>query len=240
MKKQYIKLSIFKKAFISDIRVVRVAFPLLIILLVSIAFVIVTSGFKTVTDRYKQGLDSRDSVVKKIVMTNPSELEEIKKLKQLYLIIDKSKPQYYDLGASFNAFSYTFTIFLIFFSISTGLLGFLIAKKGWDNINNYYLKSSFLLSIFLSSLFGLLPNVFNNKDNTKNNFTKFYHFSGLQMDIYGLVLDNKGYIKSGKADTLNYFVNQINLDIKENQDLYFDIQIDKVSNKYTTEVLKGF
>ena len=135
------------------------------------------------------------------------------------------------MAQRFNSYGYSFTIFFAIISIISDILGFLLIKKGWDNTESFYLKASLLIAFFCSTLFGILPNVFSTKENNKNNLTKYNYLGGLQLDIYDLVTDYRGFIKRNtiaSLDSLNLTISSITECIKENQDIYFDTYNDKV------------
>ncbi|MES2554811.1 MAG: hypothetical protein V4604_01605 [Bacteroidota bacterium] len=171
---------------------------------------------------------TRDSIIKKAIDNTPSTIPQIRKLKDQYEITSSIKKTYLYMAQKYNAYEFAFTVVFTFCSIVSAMLAFLILKKGWDHTTDFYLKSSFVIFFFSTSLFGILPSVFNNTENTKNNLAKYNYYSGLQIDIYNLVEDNQHYIKDDSLHLLDRSISNLNVNIKENQDLYFGTSIDKV------------
>ncbi|MFP5039949.1 hypothetical protein [Parasediminibacterium sp. JCM 36343] len=225
------KLSVFKKAFNKDINIIRVLFVALFVGSIGLSFWISKNKYAETAEVVKVAFKLRDSVIEKAILADTSKSQPITKLREQYFAIAEIKKPYFFMAQRFTSYGYTFTIFFALSSILSGILGFLLIKKGWDSTESFYLKASFLIIFFCSTLFGILPNVFNTKENTKNNLTKYNYFSGLQLDIYDLVKDNHGFIKRntpGSLDSLNLTISSITKSIKENQDLYFDTYIDKI------------
>ncbi|MGG8497771.1 hypothetical protein ACQY1Q_15275 [Tenacibaculum sp. TC6] len=230
-----IKLSVFKKALNQDIKIIRVLFGLLSVLIISFMFSLTINKYTKTANVISLSFSKKDSIIKRAIYNADFKIKEVSQLKEQFGIIEEIKKSYLFIAHRYSSYNYSFSIFFTVFSIVTGILGFIIVKIGWDNTNNYYLKSAFLISFFCSTLFGLLPNVFGTKENIKNNLTKYNFYSGLQLDIYNLVSDNSGYIKRStkqSIDSLNTEITLITKKIKENQDLYFDIHIDKVPTDF--------
>jgi hypothetical protein len=64
------------------------------------------------------------------------------------------------------------TMMLIVCSIGLGICTFIIAKKGWDNQQNHYLKISFVICFFFSTLFGLFVTSLKLDENFRANISK--------------------------------------------------------------------
>lgn len=222
------KLSIFKRAFRQDISIIRVSFVALLLLSVFCLFEFGEIAFGGSAKNIDNYFNQRDAIIDNAVLGDTSKLSQVIKLKEQYAITKEIKKAYFYMAKSFNSFGFSFTMVFVIASITSAVLGFLVFKKGWDNTENFYLKSSFLVCFFSASLFGVLPKVFYNKENTKNNLDKYNYYSGLQMDIYGLVKDNKRYIVDGNLKALDTCISTINDNIKANQDLYFDTDISNV------------
>lgn len=209
----------------------KVAFVLFLFGVISFTFFKTEGQFKLAANVISETYKNRDALIEKAINAEKGTTKEILQLKEQYVIITEIKKSYLFIARSYSSYNYSFTIFFILFSIASGVLGFLLLKKGWDNTTSYYLKASFLLVFFCSTLFGVLPKVFDNKENIKNNLIKYNYYSGLQLDVYELIKDNNGYIKDGSQESLsklNKKISEITKGIKDNQDLYFDIHIDKV------------
>lgn len=225
------KLSIFRKAFNADVNFIRVLFVVVTVGLIGLAFRESKNKYTKTAEVIKSAFYERDCIIERSIMSDTTRSVPVTKLREQYFAIAAIKKSYLFIAQRFNSYGYAFTIFFAVASILSGILGFLLIKKGWDATENFYLKASFLIVFFCSTLFGILPNVFGTKENAKNNLNKYNYFSGLQLDIYDLIKDNKGFIKRNTAaslDSLNLTISSITKSMKENQDLYFDTFIDKV------------
>lgn len=229
--KNKIRLSIFKKAFMRDVKIIKVSFVIIIFVVIGCAFNFTLHTYKGITENFKINLSKKDSIIGKVINDFSPKTSVSQQLKEQFEIIKEMKKSHIAIASYYSEYNFTFSIFFTIFTVISGVLGFLLLKKGWDNTNNYYLKSSFLIAFFCTSLFGILPNVFVNKENIKNNLHKYNVFNNIQLDIYSLVKDNEGLIRQKtpqSLDTLNSKILSITKRIKINQDLYFDINIDKV------------
>lgn len=235
MEKTKIKLSIFKRAFRKDIRIIRSAFVILLLVMVASLFSLTVSKYGESADYLESIYRHRDSIVSEAVFKVQPDRIELQTLHEQFNLIEELKESYLFIAHRYSTYNYSFSIFFAIFSVISGLLAFLLVKKGWDNTKNFYLKASFLVAFFCSSLFGILPQVFATKSNIKNNINKYNYYCGLQLDIFDLVKDNKGYLKSTSKDSLELFrkeILKISEGIKENQTLYFDIDLDKIPSEY--------
>lgn len=225
-----------KKAFSGDMKWARVPYVLIILTIVYLMF------SKGIVPFYEDAArDVRDALIEKDVVVEEGiknmlfEGPEAYQIKEQYKITKELKDAYMMIAFHYSVYNYGFSIFFTIFSVITGILGFLIAKKGWDNSQNFYLRSSFLLSFFFSSLFGILPGVMNNEENIKTNLGMFHKLSGLQLDLYTLAKDNKGYCKANTKESmiaLNKEILMITAMIKEYENLYFDIKLEAVSQDF--------
>jgi len=226
-----IKLSIFKKALKKDLNLIKIMFVFIMFSMIIISFYGTNNFFKNQSEQLKSSFKIKDSFLEKTLYSIKSETKESIQLKEQFEIISNIKEPYLVTAEKYSSFNYTFSIFFTIFSILSGILGFIILQNGWSNLKNFYLKASFLISFFCSTLFGVLPNVLGNEENIKNNLSKYNFYNGLQLDIYSLISDNKGYLKRNtpnSIDSLNREILSITKNIKENQDLYFNVYIDQV------------
>ncbi|MEP2936265.1 MAG: hypothetical protein ABJM06_12340 [Gilvibacter sp.] len=226
------RFEVLKRALASDIKWIRVGFVVLLFAFVGIAFFGVTIPFYDSSARDVKGaLVERDSIVKDAIINMPFTGKEAEQIIDQYHISRKTKDSYMMFAFHYTVYNYAFSIFFTIFSVITGILGFLLVKKGWDNTRNYYLRAAFLVSFFFSTLFGLFPRVMNNEENVKNNLSQYHLYNGYQMDLYNLAKDNKGYFErntKGSLDSLNREIIAVSKSIKDNGTLYFDIKIDQV------------
>ena len=194
------KLSIFRKAFNYDINIIRVLFVVLTVCFIGLAFWVSKNKYIETAEIVKKSFYERDIILQRSIILDTSKTAPTQKLREQYFVIAEIKKSYLFMAQRFNSYGYAFTIFFAISSILSGILGFLLIKKGWDATDSFYLKSSFLIIFFCTTLFGILPSVFNTKENAKNNLNKYNYFSGLQIDIYDLIKDNKGYIKRNTVE----------------------------------------
>ena len=217
--------------YIMNSNTLKVIFSFFLLVIPIMIFLMTINFFKGQSNEMEKIFKEKDSIVENSVYSFKSNIKEIKQLKEQFEIVNKIKKPYFTTAKKYSSYHYTFSILFTLFSILTGILSFLILLKGWENVNSFYLKSAFLVSFFWVSLFGILPNVLGNNQNIKNNLGKYNFYNGLHLDIYSLINDNKGYIKRDtkySLDSLNLEILSITKNIKENQDLYFDVFIDKV------------
>ncbi|CAL2080854.1 hypothetical protein [Tenacibaculum sp. 190524A05c] len=226
-----IDLTFLKQLFPKNGNFLKSIFIIALILLGSISFYKTTSFFTVQADEMNGYFQDKDSIIEKTVFAYQSDKKEIKQLKEQFEILSLLKKPHLVTAKKYASFNYSFSIFLTLFLTITAILGFIIVKIGWDNVTSFYLKTAFLISFFFSSIFGILPKVLGNQDNIKNNLTKYNFYNGLQLDVYSLINDNKGYLERNTTqslDSLNLEILAITQNIKENQDLYFDVYIDRV------------
>lgn len=225
----------FIALFKGEMKWFRIPYVVLCLLIVSLLFFKGTLPYYEASARDVKGaMIEKDSIIEKAIYAMPFEGPEAIQLKEQYEIAREIKDSHMMIAFHYTVYNYGFTIFFTVFSVITGILGFLLVKKGWDNTQNFYLRASFLLSFFFSSLFGIFPRVMSNEDNVKNNLSKYHLYTGIQMDLYTLAKDNKGYFErntKASMDSLNREIIAITKSIKDNEDLYFDIKIDEVPSE---------
>lgn len=225
------KLSVFKRAFKRSVNILQVGYVVIATILITVAFIITIHVYDQSAETVTAIFEKRDITIQEALNTATSNRIEVEQLKEQFKMIADIKESYLYIFKTYSSYNYAFTAFFTFFSVLSGILGFLVLKKGWDNAKDYFLRATFLGIFFCSTIFGILPNVFATKDNIKNNLAKYNYYSGLQLDIYDLVNDNQGYMKRntpGSIDTLNMKISDITKGIKNNQSLHFDIHIDRV------------
>ncbi len=77
----------------------------------------------------------------------------------------------------------------IAYSIGLGICTFIIAKKCWDHQENSYLKISFVICFFFSTLFGLFVSTLKLDENFRANIGKYNELSRIQLDIHDHLLN---------------------------------------------------
>ena len=150
------RFSIFKRALERDIEWVRVGFVVILFALVGTAFFGVTVPFYNDSARDVKGaLLEKDSIIEKAIYKMPFTGKEAEQIKEQYEISREIKDSYMMIAFHYTVYNYAFSIFFTVFSVITGLLGFLLVKKGWDNTKNFYLRAAFLVSFFLSHSYNI-------------------------------------------------------------------------------------
>lgn len=81
------------------------------------------------------------------------------------------------------------SMMLIISSIGLGLCTFLLAKKGWDNEQNDYVKITFVVSFFFSSMFGLFVSTLKMEENFQVNLDKYNAITKIQLDIHSYLVE---------------------------------------------------
>lgn len=237
------RFEIFKRALQRDMKFIKVGYVVLLLLVISFMFFFVTIPTYTADVKdVRNSLVEKDSIVQLAVNNMIYEGPQAVQIKEQFQITKEVKESYMMVAFWYTVYNYSFSIFLTIFSVITGLLGFLLAKKGWDNTDNYYLKASFMVSFFCASLFGIMPRVMGTEDNIKNNLSQYHLYSEIQMDLYTLAKDNKGYFKKNDSTAiknLNKEILAITERIKTNENLYFDIHIDQVPTEITPDLENG-
>jgi hypothetical protein len=185
-----------------------------------------------VANATKHNFFLRDSIVKNGFINIPDSSLQIVELKSRFNQIDILKQSY--LTFSVNAYSvwYASTHLFVLTSILFAIAGFLIAKQGWDNIKNFYLKASFLMLFFFTTYFGLIPTVFNNKEVGQENTNKYFNLESVQIDITELLKNNKSMLINNKLPNIDSAIHQIDSRIKAINNINFDIYSDKVPKSY--------
>ena len=80
------------------------------------------------------------------------------------------------------------------------------------------------------------------EENIKNNLSQYHLYSEIQLDLYTLAKDNKGYFKRNDSTSLrklNLEIMDITKRIKENETMYFDTYIDKVPSNISPDLEGG-
>lgn len=103
-------------------------------------------------------------------------------LKRQYLICSKIKTYYENISIAYYKYYFAFSLCSIVFTTLVTVGIFLISNKGWKN-SDLVLKTFFLTTIVLSSIFYFLSNVMNNKENLNNSTDKIIKLEKIQLDI---------------------------------------------------------
>lgn len=211
----------------NEINLLKVLYVLVVLSSIAIVFTIALKTVNSSTKQIQSDFAERDQIIRKAIYGKKSAFVQIKKLQEQYAITETIKKSYFYIARKFNSYDFAFNIVFTFCSIISAMLAFLVVKKGWDNLKDFYLKSAFLIFFFSTSMFGVLPSVLNNKENAKNNLDKYNYYNGLQMDIYNLVKNNNHFLPD-HPDSLDIHIANINVNIKQNQNLYFDMKTEGI------------
>ena len=235
-KKILSRYKLAKLAFEREISYIRVGFVLLLLATIFGIFQLASVESAMAANKVGGFMSEKDSIISASVHAEKSTSPQIVKLKQQYDYIAKIKKSYFYIGRKYNSYGYGFALMFALSSTISAILGFLLVKNGWDNTTSYYLKSSFLVFFFSSTLFGVLPNVFGNEKNANQNYARYNYYCGLQLDIYNLMIKKNEPAFLKKPDTLNHFIYEINNSIKNNQDIYFDTDLDKIPKNTKVDI----
>jgi hypothetical protein len=126
------------------------------------------------------------------------------------------------------------SMMLIICSTCLGLATFIIARKGWDNQANDYLRIAFVVSFFFSSMFGLFVTTLKMDENFKVNADKYNELTKVQIDIHSYLInyscDDK--LKSAiDCDSLNKLSEHIRDRVKEEVDLVAGIDFKAIPDQ---------
>ena len=206
----------------------RMSFIGFLSLFVFIVYIYNLSFYNESANKIVQHFGRKDSLIQAEVHAIPDDSYQIKKLKTQYNIIQETKEPYILIAQTYSSNGYAFTMVFALISVLTGVFAFLIVKKGWDNTQSFYLRAGFLVLFFFSTLAGVIQAVSDTKENTKKNMERYYFYNGLQLDIHDYIRDNQGFIKRKEYEKVDSFLSSIKNLMKNNPDIYFNIDIDKV------------
>ncbi|MBV8327999.1 hypothetical protein [Chryseobacterium sp.] len=226
------KLSIFKRAFQRDINLIRLIFAMITISTIGLIYKTSIDIYADSAKELKSNYQKCDSIINASLNSSNDRNDPIKTLKDYNSIIQNLKANNLYMAEKFSKYEFAFSTLFCIFSVITGILTFLILKKGWDNTSNFYVKFLFLVSFFCSTLFGILPHVFSTEENASNNLKNYHEFTSLQLDIKSLINDDKGYLKRNKKqslDSLSKEILNIKKQLQENIRLTYKIDLTKVS-----------
>lgn len=187
--------------------------------------------------KLKGMIDARDCTIDSILNLVPDSSVQIKNLTNEFKIIQETKGPYFFMARSATTMWYALTAMFTLTSVITAILAFIIAKKGWDHIENFYLKATFIIFLFASTYFGVAPLVFNNKETGRFNMQKFCFFNQQQLLIYDIIKTKQKTKHNSASKALDSLISKIDSNIRTNQEFYFDLNQDKAE---TDKLLKGF
>ncbi|MBL7847744.1 MAG: hypothetical protein JNL40_09775 [Cyclobacteriaceae bacterium] len=214
----------------------KIMFGISAFLAIPFLFFATTLTYKESAEKIDASFIRRDSIIQSALNLSDSNLAQIQKLKNQFVLINEIKQPHLFMAKSFSAFMFAFSIFLTAFSIGSAVIAAMVLKAGWTDSLNDYVKISMVIVFFYTTFFGVISNVVNTKESVKNNYAKYNQFTGVQLDIVGLLQDNKGLIGRKELDSLDFYIDRINSFIKENQALYFDTSDDKVPKEVKSPI----
>ncbi|MFM2385558.1 MAG: hypothetical protein RL660_315 [Bacteroidota bacterium] len=173
----------------------------------------------------------KDSILYKSIMSDTATSSSHAYLKNMFLISNNMRQSYLDVAINFNVFQLAYTISMFYCGLVLGVLSFLVIKRGWDHTDNIFIKVGFLYFSAATTLFSMMPKVFDNENNIRRNFEKAtYHFS-LGMDINSLI-KNMGTVPKDSAVAFKKEIMAVAWKIKSNQELFFDIQQEQIPSAF--------
>lgn len=209
----------------------RVAYCLLLTGVITLLFFQNNYQSSKTAKKISDQLASRDKLMAEEISNLPDSMlktDQVSKLTGQFFIIDKTKEPYLLMANGANTVLYSSTNMFLICSIIFGMLTFLIAKKGWDNSNNFYLRASFLILFFAASYFGLIPKIFNQKEVGKFNLSKYFEYEKLQTQDYDYIKQSASLIAAGRVSKLDSAFSEINAKMIMLYEFTFDIYSDKV------------
>lgn len=124
------------------------------------------------------------------------------------------------------------SMMLIVCSVLLGLCTFILAKKGWDNETNSYLKIAFILSFFFSSVFGLFATTLRMEENFQLNTAKYNALTKIQLDIHAYLADvhcdSINPLGQIDCDSLHIISQSTRTRLAKEIDLIVDIDLEKI------------
>jgi hypothetical protein len=211
----------------------KVIFLVSILLAIFLCFLMPYLLISNKTDLMVEGYKASDALIYSFVTKQQDSSLQFNTLKSTFQIINDHKLKLYDVMNTYYTLDTAFTLNFTYSSIIFGLLSFLTLKRGWDNVNNFYLKASFLIFFFLSSFFGLIIKVLNTEEIYVSNRIKIDNFSKMQIDILNLCQDTKGFKKANQPDSINFYTLQIINDVKANQDIFMKKRMEAMPTNVT-------
>ena len=153
-------------------------------------------------------------------------------------IVEQKKNHHKYLLRIFTSFYFAAINIFHLSAVIAGIFAFLIANIGWRNSSST-LKAIFLVLSAATAYFGIFPNIYKHKYHININKKSYIEYSNIQNKIYNYVttgsllkiqntLDDSTYIKMDTID-INEFIKEINVDITSLNNVYFDLNEEKIS-----------
>ncbi len=163
----------------------------------------------------------------KLHSTDSLSLKQKKILLKKVTVINHIKNNHRHLVITLSKNNYALLSFFPFLSAITAILAFLIIQKGW-HASNKYLKTYFITFTTLTSLAGILPDVFQQTKSIEKHKQNYLKCENIQKQIYNYMLTAPILEK----DTLSFneFINNINTQEKGIINLIYEIEKKSINN----------
>ncbi len=150
-----------------------------------ISFHLVKANHLGATQKIEVHSNNSDTILKNKLVES-KRLDSINlcnNLKQYYLYIDTIKKAKLELSKKFGAFVIICYSIGIFFVAMTGIIAFIITKRGWDHSSR--IRKALLLSFaFYAIVFPIFPKLFNQAESFKTHFTDYNVLTQSQFYIF--------------------------------------------------------
>jgi len=187
-----------------------------------IYFIIAFYAFDGKAEKIEVDLSKGDFFIEKFIQAKVSKDSVNLGLFTQFNYLKYQKKQYLETARSYEVLYFTCSCSLVFFSTITGILTFVLARRGWD-LANGIIKVSFLTCAFLSTLVAAIPKVFDHEKNATNNISKYFTYSKLQMEIFNYICIPGIQPDSVKSKKRMEVFNKVNQAINESGNLYINL-----------------
>ena len=167
---------------------------------------------------FTQAILRVDTTQNAIIKNNNFKSSKLNVLNNLYQQVKILKMPYMRLAIKFYIYGSAFGIMLIYFSVISGIVAFLLVKRGWIESSNL-IKACSLTLFFGTSVYGLVPKVFKNMENTSKNIACFKSIHQIQFELFHVItktdslsnaqIDSVSYRYSGIIPKIQDYINDI-------------------------------
>ena len=119
---------------------------------------------------------------------------------------------------------------LTIFSILSGILGFIIAQKGWKN-TDIRIRSVFLTSVALTSFYGLSISVFKQETGINQNIKSYIKYDNIQKEILNYCSTKPNRTISGDTINVGEFQTYVVRKMIETNNVYLEFDKDAIEIK---------
>jgi hypothetical protein len=121
-----------------------------------------------------------------------------------------------------------FSLILVIAGILSAVCTFLIAQKGWNNIQSDYLKITFLVIFFTGGIAAIIPKVFKYKENSEQYWRQYRYYNALHQDMYDLCCRTAVNLQQVDTVKMDSCVKAYNELIRNHEDAYFNIDPSRI------------